>query len=82
MTKTVILSALGVALAGCGRAPQETHAAAPASPVSAHVVNVTLESVPAAYEATGTVKARTTGTVSARIMAYVREVKEIGRAHV
>ncbi|MEQ1947689.1 MAG: efflux RND transporter periplasmic adaptor subunit [Bryobacteraceae bacterium] len=69
------LTIFAVILAGCGKAPPETHPAAPANSVAAPVIVISSETLPITYEATGTVRARTTGTVSARIMGYVRDVK-------
>jgi RND family efflux transporter MFP subunit len=72
-TTTLILLALG--LAGCSEAPK-TKAPAPASnPVSISVVSATTETWPSVYEATGTVRARTSAAVSARMTGYVRDVK-------
>jgi RND family efflux transporter MFP subunit len=70
------LGALVMVLAGCGGG--EKHEAKkpenlPA--VSATVVTAKEETVPDSYEATGTVKARVTSVLSARIMGYIREIR-------
>jgi len=64
-----------VALAGCERAPEKTEAAAPAAPVPVQAVSVSSDQWPAGYEATGTVRARTSAAISAKVMGYVREVR-------
>jgi len=46
-----------------------------AAPVTVRTAVVGLSEWPRTYEAVGTVKARTSGQVSSRVMAYVREVK-------
>ncbi len=77
--KTLTMAALAAAmsLAGCGGEKQhaESKKAAGAAPVSVTVVKAAEESVADTYEATGTVKARTTTVLSARVMGYVREIR-------
>lgn len=79
--KTIMRSIPAVALiaflAGCG-GKKDSHSAktAPAAaPVPVQVIEAALADAPATYEAVGTVRARTTGVVSAKVMGYVREVK-------
>jgi len=62
-------------LVGCGEAPKEktTAASQPAVPVS--TATAAIETWPAIYEATGTVRARTSAVIAAKLMGYVREVK-------
>lgn len=70
---TMILALL---LAGCGEAKRE--AAKTATPPAAIPVNVATaaeQSWPAVYEATGTVRARTSAVLAARIAGYIREVR-------
>jgi multidrug efflux system membrane fusion protein len=68
-------------LAGCGPAVKETAAAAgsPAAKPSAlqtvSTVTAVAETWPSIYEATGTVRARTSAVIAAKLMGYVREVK-------
>jgi len=78
-SKTLAMAALGAAavmLSGCG---EEKHAAArksaEAPPVSVSVAKAAEAAVPELYESTGTVKARTTAVLSARVMGYVRELR-------
>src|SRR5579871_3088326 len=59
-------------LGGCGSTVPPRPAAIAPVPVQAATVGV--EDWPEIYEATGTVRARTTATVSSKLMAYVREV--------
>jgi RND family efflux transporter MFP subunit len=63
-----------VALAGCGEAPKEK-AVAVSQPIAVSAVMASTETWPSIYEATGTVRARTSVVISARLMGYVREVK-------
>ena len=64
------------ALAGCNQAPPETHAAvSKASQIQVKVVEVYFTDWPSNYEATGTVRARTSALISSKLMAAVREVK-------
>jgi len=76
MTKRPLF-ALPVAmwLAACGDAPKAKPVASSASPVSVAVITAATETWPALYEATGTVRARTSAVISAKLMGYVREVK-------
>lgn len=62
-------------LAGCSEAPKEktTAASQPAVPVS--TATAAIETWPAIYEATGTVRARTSAVIAAKVIGYVREVK-------
>lgn len=53
----------------------EAHAANSAAPVRVDALTVREISLPSYYEATGTVRARTAATISAKVMGYVREVK-------
>ena len=74
---------LAVLLAGCSELPRATQASASkpeAVPVrTAEVVSVDW---PSTYEATGTVRARTSGTVSSKLMSAVREVRVQTGEHV
>ena len=69
-----ILIAIVTWMAGCGGSERTPQAAAntPAVPVS--VAAVSAQDWPDVYEATGTVRARTTAVLSSKVMAYVREV--------
>lgn len=73
--KHYLLFAGAALLAGCGaekKAPEE----AKASPaVRVRIVKAESGDIPVVYQATGTVRARTTAVLSARVMGYLREVK-------
>jgi membrane fusion protein, multidrug efflux system len=71
-------------LAGCGREPEPRTVNTPATPVRVDTVAAAEIDWPTTYEATGTVHARTTATISSKLMGYAREVRaQIGdRAHV
>lgn len=62
-------------LAACGEAPRQSKAGAAAAPVAVSVVASESQTWPSIYEATGTVRARTSAAISAKWMGYVREVK-------
>jgi len=62
-------------LAGCVAAPKEKAAAASEAVVAVSTAAAATESWPSIYEATGTVHARSTAVISARVMGYVRDVK-------
>jgi RND family efflux transporter MFP subunit len=61
-------------LTSCGSEPprRTTQPQTTATPV--HVATVAAEDWPATYEATGTVRARTTATISSKVMGYVQQV--------
>src|SRR6188474_206551 len=62
-------------LAGCGGEPAHKLATALAAPMRVETVAVAETDWPSTYEATGTVRARTTTTISSRLMGYAREVR-------
>ncbi|HWE49954.1 MAG TPA: efflux RND transporter periplasmic adaptor subunit [Bryobacteraceae bacterium] len=75
MSRSLLVAVpFALALAGCGPAPTPGVAAASPTPVSVTVVSATAETWPTTYEATGTVRARTSAAISAKLMGYVREV--------
>ncbi len=74
MTKYLIVPMGALWLAGCGEAPKEK-AASTAQPVTVSAVTASSAAWPSIYETTGTVRARTSATISAKLMGYVREVK-------
>jgi RND family efflux transporter MFP subunit len=81
MTKSMtiqrfMLAAAGLAMAGCGNSePKQTAAAQIAAPVQVRTVEASRIGWPSTYEAVGTVRARTTAQVGAKVMSYVREVR-------
>jgi RND family efflux transporter MFP subunit len=75
MTKYLLIPIpLAMFFAGCGEAPKEKAATAAASAIAVPTVTAASETWPSIYEATGTVQARTTAVISAKLMGYVREV--------
>ena len=48
-------------------------------PVAVQVSAVATQDWPATYEATGTVRARTTATISSKVMGYVQQVSVASR---
>ncbi|HVO99276.1 MAG TPA: efflux RND transporter periplasmic adaptor subunit [Bryobacteraceae bacterium] len=74
--KRYLIVPAAVWLAACGEAPKQSKASAPASaPVAVSVVAAQSETWPSIYEATGTVRARTSAAISTKWMGTVREVK-------
>lgn len=63
-------------LAACSEAPREPETPAETqAPIAVTTVAVASEDWPSIYEATGTVRARTSAVISAKWMGYVREVR-------
>ena len=61
-------------LTSCGSEPARRAAPPQAPPVAVQVVSVTTQDWPTSYEATGTIRARTTATISSKVMGYVQQV--------
>jgi RND family efflux transporter MFP subunit len=74
MRKLAALLPVVLILAGCAK-PASEKKAVEAAPVAVKTVAAASVEMPSVYEATGTVRARTTAQVSAKVMGYVREVK-------
>lgn len=62
-------------LSGCGTQPAPEKKTAPSAPVAVKTVAAEIAATPDVYEATGTLRARTTAQISAKVMGYVREVR-------
>jgi multidrug efflux pump subunit AcrA (membrane-fusion protein) len=63
------------ALLGCGSSPKDAVTTESAAPVAVEVSPATTTKLPQSYETSGTVKARVSTTLSARIMGHVLEVR-------
>jgi RND family efflux transporter MFP subunit len=61
-------------LTSCGNQPLRRSATSPSTPAAVQVAVVSAQEWPTVYEATGTVRARTSGTVSSQVMGHVQEV--------
>jgi RND family efflux transporter MFP subunit len=61
-------------LTSCGSEPARRAAQPQAPPVAVQVAAVTSQDWPTSYEATGTVRARTTATISSKVMGYVQRI--------
>jgi multidrug efflux pump subunit AcrA (membrane-fusion protein) len=61
-------------LSSCGSEPARRAAQSQTPPVTVQVGAVTTQDWPTSYEATGTVRARTTATISSKVMGYVQQV--------
>lgn len=75
MMKNFPVILLAGLLAGCGVALPERESPASEGTTTVQTVAATTEEWPVIYEATGTVQARTSTTISSRLMANVREVR-------
>src|ERR1035438_2937034 len=58
-------------LTSCGNEPARRAAQSQTPPVAVETAVITTQDWPASYEATGTVRARTTATISSKVMGYV-----------
>lgn len=75
MTKYLLIAIpLVIWLAGCGGAPREKPAASSAPAVAVSTVTAATATWPSIYEAVGTVRARTSAVIAAKLMGYVRAV--------
>jgi RND family efflux transporter MFP subunit len=70
---SILLTAL--ALAGCSREPNPASTGASAAPLAVQAAAVSIEDWPAAYEAVGTVRARSAAVLSSKVTGNVREVR-------
>lgn len=61
-------------LTSCGSEPTRRASQTQTPPVKVQTAAVSTEEWPASYEATGTVRARTTTTISSKVMGYVQQV--------
>src|SRR5664280_2536185 len=61
-------------LTSCGSEPERRAAQPQTPPVVVHVAAVATQDWPTSYEATGTVRARTTATISSKVTGYVQQV--------
>jgi RND family efflux transporter MFP subunit len=66
----------------CGNEPPRRAAQPQAPPVVVKVASVATQDWPASYEATGTVRARTTVTIASKVMGYVQQVSAQAGDHV
>jgi RND family efflux transporter MFP subunit len=71
----LVLAPFVIFLAGCGEVPPAPTSASTAAPVAVTVVIPAIQPWPSIYEATGTVRARSSAVIAAKWMGYVREVK-------
>jgi len=62
-------------LTGCGSEPALKAVSTPVNRMRVETVAVAATDWPSTYEATGTVRAKTTATISSRLMGYAREVR-------
>jgi len=76
MTKSsLFLIPLAIWITGCGDLSRETKSDTSSHPVAVDTVTTVTAQWPSIYEATGTVRARTSAVISSKLTGYVREVK-------
>ena len=80
--RMLLVIASGAWLSACGTTRHETGAENKQAPISVQTIAAATAEWPATYEATGTVRARTTSVVAARMMGYAREVRAQAGDHV
>lgn len=68
--------------AGCGEVSQDKPAVSSVRAIPVTTVTAATETWPSIYEATGTVRARTSAAIAAKLMGYVREVMVQAGDHV
>jgi len=73
--KLLLAILLPLWLISCGEPPSESPSAVQPQPIAVRVILANTQQWPALYEATGTVRARTSANVAAKWMGYVRQVK-------
>lgn len=66
---------LAFLVTGCGGPGRDSKTATPAAPITVATVTASEQPWPSIYEATGTVRARTSTVIAAKLMGYVREAK-------
>ena len=74
-TKLLSIITLAFCITGCGGSERASKTATPVAPLAVTTVTAAEQPWPAIYEATGTVRARTSAAIAAKLMGYVREVK-------
>lgn len=72
--KTILLLIPGILLVSCGRDEAVRPKPAKAAAIPVRVAAASLQNWPDLYEATGTVRARTTATIASKVMGYVQQV--------
>lgn len=72
--KSYLLPISALLLASCAKEEPRRAAQQAAPPVAVRTTAVTTRDWPATYEATGTVRARTTATIASKVMGYVQSV--------
>lgn len=68
------LAAAAILLAGCG-SPEPAKRSVDGPVMNVSTVKTAIETVPENYEAVGTVRARVSSVLAARVMGYIREIK-------
>ena len=80
--KLIIVAALAALMAGCGKETHSKENAPQAATIGVSTETLTESNLEAVYQASGTVEARVTTPVSARVMGYVREIRVQAGDHV
>ena len=74
-TKLSLMIPLAFLVTGCGKPGRESKTTTPAPPIGVSAVVAAEQPWPLIYEAAGTVRARASVVIAAKLMGYVREVK-------
>ncbi len=82
LQNVVCLAPMALWMSGCGESPREAKREAPATAVPVSLVAASEQKWPSVYLASGTVRARTTADIAAKLMGYVRDVKVQTGEHV
>lgn len=69
-------------LSSCGSEPPRRAAPSQTAPIAVGTTAVSAQEWPASYEATGSVRARTSATISSKVMGYVQQVNALVGDHV
>lgn len=73
-TRSILLTGVALLFVSCGGEKPERRVQAASRPFAVRTATVALQEWPALYEATGTVRARTTAVISSKVTAYVQAV--------
>src|SRR5690242_8430544 len=72
--KTILVLLPAIILASCGRHEVIRPKSAKSATIPVRVATASLQNWPELYEATGTVRARTTAVIASKVMSYVQQV--------
>lgn len=73
-SSSIFLPIFVLLLTSCGSEPARRQAPPQSPPIAVRTVSVAEQDWPATYEATGTIRARTTATIASKVTGYVQQV--------